>query len=81
MVVSATTKFRDLVQIADSYKDIANFQLLFTKLDETDTYGNIYNLKQYTGAELSYVTVGQNVPDDIYVFDTQKIVRNLLGGN
>jgi len=81
LVVSATTKYRDLVQIADSYKDIANFQLLFTKLDETDTYGNIYNLKQYTGAELSYVTVGQNVPDDIYVFDTQKIVRNLLGGN
>lgn len=81
LVVSATTKYRDLVQIADSYKDIANYQLLFTKLDETDTYGNIYNLKQYTGAELSYVTVGQNVPDDISVFNTQKIVRNLLGGN
>lgn len=81
LVVSATTKYRDLVQIADSYKDIANYQLIFTKLDETSAYGNIYNLKQYTGAELSYVTVGQNVPDDIYVFDTQKIVRNLLGGN
>ena len=80
LVVSATTKYKDLVQIADSYKEIADYRLIFTKLDETSAYGNIYNLKQYTGAELSYVTVGQNVPDDISIFDTQKIVRNLLGG-
>ncbi len=80
LVVSATTKYNDLVQIADSYKEIADYRLIFTKLDETSAYGNIYNLKQYTGAELSYVTVGQNVPDDISIFDTQKIVRNLLGG-
>ena len=81
LVVSATTKYKDLIQIADSYKEIADYRLIFTKLDETSAYGNIYNLKQYTGAELSYVTVGQNVPDDINIFDTQKIVRNLLGGN
>lgn len=81
LVVSATTKYKDLIQIADSYKEIADYRLIFTKLDETSAYGNIYNLKQYTGAELSYVTVGQNVPDDISIFDTQKIVRNLLGGN
>ena len=31
-------------------------------------------------AELSYITNGQNVPDDIEIFDTQKIVKNLLGG-
>ena len=80
LVVSATTKYNDLVQIADSYKEIADYRLIFTKLDETSAYGNIYNLKQYTGAELSYVPVGQNVPDDISIFDTQKIVRNLLGG-
>lgn len=80
LVVSATTKYKDLVQIADSYKEIADYRLIFTKLDETSAYGNIFNLKQYTGAELSYVTVGQNVPDDICIFDTQKIVRNLLGG-
>ena len=34
----------------------------------------------YTGASLSYITNGQSVPDDIEVFDTQKIVKQLLGG-
>ena len=43
-------------------------------------YGNILNIKLYSGAKLSYMTSGQNVPDDIEVFDTQKIVKQLLGG-
>ena len=38
-------------------------------------------VKLYSKADLSYVTNGQNVPDDIEVFDTQKIVKQLLGGN
>ena len=38
------------------------------------------NLKLHTGAELSYVTDGQDVPDDIEAFDAQKTVRALLGG-
>ena len=80
LVLSATTKYRDLIDIADTYKDMVDYKLLFTKLDETSTYGNLYNLRMYTKAELSYVTMGQNVPDDIEVFDTQKVVKKLLGG-
>lgn len=80
LVVSATTKYRDLLEIADIYKEIADYKLIFTKLDETTTYGNILNIRLYSGAELSYMTNGQNVPDDIEEFDTQKIVKQLLGG-
>lgn len=80
LVLSATTKYRDLVEIADIYKEIFDFRMIFTKLDETSCYGNIFNMKMYTGADLSYSTYGQNVPDDIEVFDTQKMVKMLLGG-
>lgn len=80
LVLSATTKYRDLVSIADSYKEIADYKLIFTKLDETTTLGNLLNLKLYTGASLSYVTCGQNVPDDIEDFNPQKTVKRLLGG-
>lgn len=81
LVVSATTKYHDLLKIADSYKEIPNYKLIFTKLDETTYYGNILNLRMYTDADLSYLTCGQNVPDDIEKIDTQKIVKQLLGGN
>ncbi len=80
LVLSATTKYRDLLEIVDIYREIAEYKLIFTKLDETTTYGNILNIRLYSGAALSYMTAGQNVPEDIEVFDTQKIVKQLLGG-
>lgn len=80
LVLSATTKYQDLLDISDIYHDIADYKLIFTKLDETSSYGNILNVKLYSGADLSYVTNGQNVPEDIEIFDTQKIVKQLLGG-
>ncbi|MCD7709626.1 MAG: flagellar biosynthesis protein FlhF [Clostridiales bacterium] len=81
LVLSATTKYNDLLEIVDVYRDIADYKLIFTKLDETTTYGNMLNVRLYSQADLSYVTTGQNVPDDIEVFDTQKIVKRLLGGH
>lgn len=80
LVLSATTKYKDLISIADSYKEMADYKLIFTKLDETTTLGNLLNLRLYTGASLSYVTYGQNVPDDIEDFNPQKTVKRLLGG-
>ncbi len=80
LVLSATTKYRDLLSIADAYSAISDYKLIFTKLDETTTLGNLLNLKLYTGAPLSYVTCGQNVPDDIEMFNPQKTVKQLLGG-
>jgi len=80
LVLSATTKYKDLLHIADAYSSMTEYKLIFTKLDETTTVGNLLNLKLYTGAPMSYVTCGQNVPDDIEVFNPQKTVKQLLGG-
>ncbi len=80
LVVSATTKYRDLISIADTYTEMTDYKLIFTKLDETTTLGNLLNLKLHTGADLSYVTCGQNVPDDLEQFNPQATVKQLLGG-
>lgn len=80
LVLSATTKYRDLKKIADSYKGISDYQLIFTKIDETATLGNLLNLRMYTDALISYITFGQNVPDDIEKFNPQKAVKQILGG-
>ncbi|MBR4278287.1 MAG: flagellar biosynthesis protein FlhF [Lachnospiraceae bacterium] len=80
LVLSATTKYKDLKKIADNYREISDYQLVFTKLDETGEYGNLYNMKCESGATIAYITCGQNVPDDIESFNPQKIVKQLLGG-
>lgn len=81
LVLSATTKYKDLVKIATTYAEMTKYSLIFTKLDETDTIGNIFNIRMLTGAPLSYCTYGQNVPDDIGRTNAQNIAKQLLGGN
>jgi flagellar biosynthesis protein FlhF len=80
LVLSATTKYKDLLRIADCYKQMSDYQLIFTKLDETSSVGNMLNVKLHTNTAIAYVTYGQNVPDDIEVFNPQKTVKQLLGG-
>ncbi len=81
LVISATTKYKDLLSIADTYSAMTRYNLIFTKLDETTTLGNLLNLKLHTGEKMSYITCGQNVPDDMEDFNPQKTVKLLLGGN
>ncbi len=81
LVLSATTKYRDLLRITDIYSQVTDYSLVFTKLDETGSIGNILNLHMKTGAPLSYATFGQNVPDDISVIDPQSVAKQLLGGS
>ena len=81
LVLSATTKYKDLLHIVSTYAEITEYKLIFTKLDETTAFGNLLNIRLHTNASLSYVTCGQNVPDDIENFNPQKIVKTLLVGN
>jgi len=80
LVLSVTTKYRDLIKITEAYSEISNYRLIFTKLDETGTVGNILNIRMATGAPLAYSTFGQNVPDDISETNAQAITKQLLGG-
>lgn len=79
LVLSATTKYKDLININNAYNGLTKYSLIFTKLDETGCVGNLLNMKMHTGMQLSYITKGQAVPDDIGILDAQKIAKNLLG--
>lgn len=81
LVLSVTTKYKDLIKITELYNEISKYNLIFTKMDETECIGNILNIHMLTGAPLSYTTYGQNVPDDIGSLDAQEIAKKVLGGN
>ena len=80
LTLSVTTKSKDLVSIVECYQDIKDWSVIFTKLDETCSLGNILNIRMITDAPLSYTTLGQNVPNDIEVIDKQALAKQLLGG-
>lgn len=78
LVMSMTTSFKDMKSIIESYHFLKDYRLLFTKLDEATSYGNILNLKVMTGKPLSYFTTGQSVPDDIEVADKERIIQYIF---
>lgn len=81
LCLSAATKSNDAKKIIKSYDFIDDYNLIFTKLDETDNYSVILNSIYYSKKPISYVTTGQIVPDDIYLADSRMIAQNILKGN
>ena len=80
LVLSLTTKFEDMLEIVDIYAQVTDFKLIFTKLDETKTVGSVLNLCYATGKSVSYITFGQNVPNDIRRLCPEEIARAILIG-
>ena len=80
LVLNAGTKYSDLKEIASVYSGLTDFSIIFTKLDETSSAGAMLNMRIKTKCPLSYVTWGQNVPDDIGEIDAQKVAKQLLSG-
>lgn len=65
LLLSATTKENDLLDILERFKIFPIHRLIFTKIDESTSYGNILNQVIRTKIPVSYFTNGQQVPEDI----------------
>lgn len=73
LVVSATTKYKDALDIVEKFSRCSPYKVIFTKIDEARNIGTIINLLYQIPISLSYMTTGQNVPDDIELVDAQKL--------
>jgi flagellar biosynthesis protein FlhF len=80
LTVSITTKMRDLRLIEKKYAEVGYNRLIFTKLDETISYGTLYNLVRESGKPVSYVSTGQGIPDDLNVGTTSALANLIVGG-
>jgi len=79
LVLSVTTRQEDLLSIIKTYEQVADFDLIFTKLDETGSLGVLLNICYLTGKKVSYISFGQNVPEDIDRIQPDKIAKALMG--
>lgn len=75
LVMAANVKLQDALDIVDSYRVVGFDKLIFTKLDETNLLGGILSVIQRSGCPVSYVTTGQNVPEDIEVCDSRRLAE------
>lgn len=78
LVLSATTKERDAVDVMDRFAPVKPDRLLFTKTDETESIGTVVNLISSRRTRVSYFTNGQSVPDDIEAAGADMLASLLL---
>ena len=78
LVLSSTTKYCDLIEIANKFSVCSPQKFLFTKVDEAGHLGTVLNLLYQFPTTLSYVTTGQNVPDDIELANPHKLANLIL---
>ncbi|MFH1860287.1 MAG: hypothetical protein ABH870_04665, partial [bacterium] len=78
LLLSATTKYREMMDIIENFKKINFHKIIFTKLDETVGVGTIVNILSQIPQGVSYVTAGQNVPEDIEVADANKLAKMII---
>ncbi|MDU1413211.1 MAG: flagellar biosynthesis protein FlhF [Clostridium sp.] len=79
LVVSATTKEKDIDIISEGFSTLDYRGVILTKLDETSTYGALINLCKRTKVPIKYITFGQSVPEDIRVPSREEIIDIVLG--
>ena len=79
LVAPATGKEADLARALAAFKAFNLKGLVVTRLDETGTYGNIYNLAWRSQLPLTYFSTGRRVPDDLQPAQGRQLVSALFG--
>jgi flagellar biosynthesis protein FlhF len=80
LVLSASMKSADLTRMIDAFEILRPKHLLFTKLDETDSFGAIFSEAARTRKPLSFFTTGQRIPEDLEAASQARLLELILTG-
>jgi len=79
LVLSSVAGAGTLARTAERFAEVGTTALILSKLDEAHGLGNLLPLLRSCKLPLSYLTNGQNVPDDISHADRRRLARFILG--
>ena len=80
LVLPSSIKYEDLKATYDNFEPLGIDTMMFTKLDETRGFGNIFSLMYETAKPISYFSIGQEVPEDLVVASSDYLVDCMLNG-
>ncbi|MFK7824196.1 MAG: hypothetical protein AB8G05_08565 [Oligoflexales bacterium] len=79
LVLSLTENNRQMDRTVNSFSPIGIHSIVFSKLDESWTYGEMYNLVSKWSLPLSYFSTGPKVPDDLEQASRERVIERLFG--
>ena len=80
LVMPSSVKYEDLKVTYNNFAALGVDTVMFTKLDETTGFGNIFSLAYETKKPISYFSVGQEVPEDLVCASSDFLIECLLNG-
>lgn len=80
LALAATASEAVLADAAERFQPLGPDRVIFTKLDEAVTFGPLVNALSRTGLRASFITTGQEVPDQIEVAAPDRLARAVLDG-
>ena len=78
LLISASTSEKVIKSVINDYSFLKIHSIIVTKVDEVPTKGVVLHIARESGRPLSYMTIGQNVPDDIIELDPEEIANSVL---
>lgn len=79
LVLTASMRSADLWRVAERFERFRPHKLLFTRLDETETYGPLWSLALRLAKPVSFLCAGQRIPEDLEAASGKRLVELLLG--
>ena len=80
LVLPASMKAADLSRMVNAFEGVGPHRLLFTKLDETCSYGPIFSEAARTRKPLSFFATGQRIPEDLEAASVPRLLELVMGG-
>jgi flagellar biosynthesis protein FlhF len=78
LVLPATMKSADLTCAVDRFELFRPSKLLFTRVDETSTFGPAFSEASRTCKPISFLANGQRVPEDIVEATERRVIELIL---
>ncbi|HWQ56892.1 MAG TPA: hypothetical protein VN442_24605 [Bryobacteraceae bacterium] len=78
LVLTASMKSADLARVAGQFEIFHPANLLFTRLDETESLGSLFSLAARSGKPLSFLGTGQQIPEDLEPATRERVIECLL---
>ncbi len=79
LVLSMTSSQESMMDAVARFGIINYNNIIFTKLDDSEKFGSIYNVIDHVGKPVFYIANGQNVPQDLNKMDPAKLARLIVG--
>jgi len=81
LLISLTSSKECMMEVASRYGRFDYNQVILTRADECTRIGFLWDVLDQIAKPVSYITNGQNVPNDIEEANPQKIARLIVGND